>query len=170
MTRIIVYFREVNMDLPVNFTCATNSIRVSFKIFLNDLEQYMEVAGVSSLETIEQKMSDKLSIFLKIFILLYADDTVILSETAEGMQNALDIFQQYCDTWKLQVNINKTKVLVFRKRRTKQVYNFVLNGHVIEASLLNIMAIFPTLLTDWLTKPKNQYSLYIKRCVTKLFQ
>ncbi|XP_069110115.1 calsequestrin-1-like [Argopecten irradians] len=31
------------------------------------------------------------------------DDTVILSETPEGMQNALDIFQQYCDTWKLQI-------------------------------------------------------------------
>ena len=52
---------------------------------------------------------------LKLFLLLYADDIVIFSETDEGLQSGLDILYKYCQTWKLKVNINKTKVIVFRK-------------------------------------------------------
>ena len=58
--------------------------------------------------------------FIDILVLLYADDTVIFSESKEGMQSALNIFQSYCDKWKLTVNINKTKVLVLSKRKCQQ--------------------------------------------------
>jgi hypothetical protein len=45
-----------------------------------------------------------LHIFTQIVVLLYADDTVIFSESLECMQKALDIFQEYCNLWKLSVN------------------------------------------------------------------
>jgi hypothetical protein len=44
-------------------------------------------------------------IFYKIFVVLYADDTVILSETKADMQQALDIFESSCEIWRLQVNV-----------------------------------------------------------------
>jgi ferredoxin-thioredoxin reductase catalytic subunit len=50
-------------------------------------------------------------LFIKLFILLYADDTVIFSETREEMQNMLDVFTDYCKQWKLYVNIDKTKAV-----------------------------------------------------------
>ena len=59
------------------------------------------------------KKNTQFRIMFKLFVKLYADDTVLLSETKEGMQQSLDIFQLYCDLWKLDVNINKTKVMVF---------------------------------------------------------
>jgi hypothetical protein len=31
--------------------------------------------------------------------MLYADDIVLLSETAEGLQNSLDKVSQYCKKW-----------------------------------------------------------------------
>jgi hypothetical protein len=34
--------------------------------------------------------------FITFLILLYADDTVIFSETREEMQNMLDVFTDYC--------------------------------------------------------------------------
>jgi hypothetical protein len=38
-------------------------------------------------------MNDNLlGVFIKLFIVLYADDTVIFSETREEMQNMLDVF------------------------------------------------------------------------------
>ena len=52
---------------------------------------------------------------LELFLLLYADDIVLLSETETGLQQGLDLLEQYCDKWKLTVNINKTKIMVFRK-------------------------------------------------------
>jgi len=52
--------------------------------------------------------------FLKLFLLLYADDIVIFSETQEGLQEGLNVLSKYCEKWKLVVNVNKTtKVMVF---------------------------------------------------------
>ena len=50
---------------------------------------------------------DGILIFCKLLLLLYADDTVISSESAEELRNALNVFQEYCKTWKLTVNITK---------------------------------------------------------------
>ena len=37
------------------------------------------------------------------------------SNTSEGLQNGLSILSEYCSKWKLTVNIDKTKIMVFRK-------------------------------------------------------
>jgi hypothetical protein len=55
--------------------------------------------------------------FLRIFILLYADDVLLISESANALQNALNAFSLYCKQWKLKVNTNKTKIMVFSKRK-----------------------------------------------------
>ena len=52
---------------------------------------------------------------LKLYVLLYADDTVILVENPRELQLALDAIDQYCTLWKLKINVSKTKVLVFSR-------------------------------------------------------
>jgi hypothetical protein len=47
---------------------------------------------------------------------MYADDLVIISESANGLQNAIDNLHDYCLKRKLSVNHNKTKVMTFNKR------------------------------------------------------
>jgi predicted nucleotidyltransferase len=59
---------------------------------------------------------------MKIFTILYADDTVIISETEEGLQQALLNFEQYCDLWKLKVHTQKTKFLFSVSENTKHKY------------------------------------------------
>ena len=66
------------------------------------------------------------------FVILYADDIIILSESKENMQNSLDIFHSYCEMWNLQVNDNKTKVMIFSKRKVRQHIEFYLNGQKLE--------------------------------------
>ena len=34
---------------------------------------------------------------LKLWLMLYADDTVILSETSAGLQESLDVMYDYCE-------------------------------------------------------------------------
>jgi hypothetical protein len=46
---------------------------------------------------------------------MYADDIILLSSTAEGLQAKLDILDSYCNDWCLTVNPTKTKILVFNK-------------------------------------------------------
>ena len=45
------------------------------------------------------------------FMLLYADDTTICSESVEGLQQALDALSDYCD------NVDKTKIVVFSRKK-----------------------------------------------------
>ena len=47
--------------------------------------------------------------------LLYADDIVLLSESAQGLQNLLNKLKIFCYKWNLQININKSKVMIFNK-------------------------------------------------------
>ena len=51
----------------------------------------------------------------KLFLLLYADDIVIMSETEEGLKHGLCLLENYCDRWKLTVNATKTKVMILGK-------------------------------------------------------
>ena len=76
-----------------------------FSLFINDLEVYLQQnqdAGLS----LEQ---------LSIYLLLFADDAVILSDSIQGLQSSLNYLEMYCNKWNLSVNIDKTKIVVFRK-------------------------------------------------------
>jgi hypothetical protein len=64
--------------------------------------------------------------------MLYADDTDILSESQSDLQAQLDAFHEYCLTWKLKVNIDKTKIVIFGSGRTPQNLSFKYNGSEIE--------------------------------------
>ena len=45
--------------------------------------------------------------------LLYADDLVIMSESESGLQYCLQKLELYTKKWKLQINLKKTKILIF---------------------------------------------------------
>ena len=76
-----------------------------FSLFVNDLETYLEQNPNASL------ILDQLSMYL----LMFADDTVIFSESVEGLQLSLNNLESYCNKWDLTVNIDKTKIVVFKK-------------------------------------------------------
>ena len=61
---------------------------------------------------------------LKIFVLLYADDTIVLAESPTELQSALDALFNYCETLKLYVNTAKTKVLVFSRGKIRKPPEF----------------------------------------------
>ena len=52
---------------------------------------------------------------LNYVFLSYADDSVLISKSIFDLQNSLDSVHDYCQRWKLCVNIIKTKIVVFRK-------------------------------------------------------
>jgi len=55
----------------------------------------------------------------KLYLLLYAADSVLMSETETGLQKGLYLLKDYCWRWKLSVNVNKTKVMIFFKKWNK---------------------------------------------------
>ena len=47
--------------------------------------------------------------------LLFADDTILISDTVSGLQSKLNILHEQCIRLGLNINIDKTKIIVFRK-------------------------------------------------------
>ena len=109
-----------------------NLSQVLFSFFLNDLVDFISKAydGLTNVtEAIHFLLStDEVDTFLKLYLLLYADDTVILAESAQQLQAALNAMFLYCKTWKLQVNASKTKVVVFSKKRLNNLPLFRYDG------------------------------------------
>ena len=57
-----------------------------FSIFLNDLEEFLRTKDIVGLKSITDELETELEIYLKIFAMLYADDTLLLAESAEDLQ------------------------------------------------------------------------------------
>ena len=70
-----------------------------FNIFINDLNELFD-------KTFCQPAKIK---NLTLNNLFYAGDLVLVSETSSGLQNGLDRLQEYCEKWRLTVNIKKNQ-------------------------------------------------------------
>jgi hypothetical protein len=69
--------------------------------------------------------------FLKIIVLLYADDTILVSDDPQKLQSCLDDFVEYCSIWHLNINISKTKAIVFGTRNDRN-FSFKINNTPIQ--------------------------------------
>ena len=53
------------------------------------LRNFLETCDVEGLKTVSSELKDKLNLYLKLFIILYEDDTVIMAESAADLQKQL---------------------------------------------------------------------------------
>lgn len=96
---------------------------ILFSMYLNDIENEFILKGAVGIDIG----------MLKLFLLLYADDIIIFANDKDNLQRSLNILEQYCKTWKLKVNTNKTKVMVFRKGgRLPENLHFFYDGSELE--------------------------------------
>ena len=77
-----------------------------FNIFLSDLPHCLNDGDT---RPVSINVSNKLN------SLIWADDLLILSETETGLQNMLKNLKDYSDTNMMQVNLDKTKCMIFNK-------------------------------------------------------
>ena len=59
---------------------------------------------------------------LKAQLLLFADDLVLLTDSETGMQDSMNKLDEYCKLWELEINAEKTKVVVFGKTRNPSAF------------------------------------------------
>jgi hypothetical protein len=66
---------------------------------------------------------------------MYADDIILLSSSANGLQEKLNKLDKFCNDWCLDVNINKTKIMIFNKAGRNINHNFTVDNKNIECFL-----------------------------------
>ena len=81
-----------------------------FSAFINDIVEAMN--KITSMGVVINN--------IKITVLKYDDDLVLLATSQEGLQSGLDLLKTYCEENKLTVNVSKSKVMRVSKRRKAQ--------------------------------------------------
>ena len=60
-----------------------------FSLFLNDLESFFEENNVEPLCNITNLCEESMQMYIKLFLILYADDTALMAESSDGLQKTL---------------------------------------------------------------------------------
>ena len=76
-------------------------------LFLNDLESFLCDKSCNGVNF--ELQYDDITLYLKLLVLLYADDTVVFGTDEKEFQNNLDMFYEYSELWNLSINFDKTK-------------------------------------------------------------
>ena len=64
---------------------------------------------------------------------MYADDTIVMADSKEGLQRAINRMYYFCEKWKLRVNNAKTKVTIFSNRKPiVSKYTFICGENELE--------------------------------------
>ena len=93
---------------------------ILFNIYINELP-YLFEKTISDPFVLPNGMT--------ISSLLYADDLVILSRSKSGLQNCLNQLHHWSKKWLMEINMKKTKVMIFQKHNSKlQDISFLLGN------------------------------------------
>ena len=93
-----------------------------FNVFINDIGDTFTENDVPVLQS------------SSVSHLLYADDLLLLSTTADGLQHNITKVQEFCKQWGLSINIDKTKIMIFSKngRACKDRFQFIIGHSILE--------------------------------------
>ena len=128
-----------------------------FNIYINDLNTYF----TAECEPVEIGMG-------KVHCLMYADDLILLSESAQGLQNSLNILSNYCSIWKLEINHAKSKVILFEPRKQPCTFQFSIGSITLErVYMYNYLGIIIDYKGD-LTQAKTDLYLRAQKAYFKL--
>ena len=93
-----------------------------FSILLADLEEWMGRRGKGR----------KDFEYGRIYSLAYADYVVLVAEEERGMKLMMRTFEEYVREKDLTVNVSKTKMMCFRKRKQKVEYEWRIAGEEVQ--------------------------------------
>lgn len=94
-----------------------------FILFISGLEQHLRDAGFEG---------SSLGRALEILTLAYADDIVLLADTAQATQKILNALATFCAALGLSVNTKKTQIIIFHKSpKYLSMPVFTYNGNII---------------------------------------
>ena len=121
---------RINQSITDFFFCklgVTQGCLISprlFIIFINELEKELKNSNCRG---------TSLASAVGIFLLMYANDIALIADTSVEIQRKLKALESFCQKWGIEVNMAKTKIIVFRnggKLSSKE--KFLYNGKTVD--------------------------------------
>ena len=94
---------------------------ILFALYMNDLEKDLSCKA-KGINLWDQSICS----------MLYADDLVLLPESASDLQIQMDLLSEYAKKWNLEINIMKTKVLIFNKSNKTSGITWCIDNEIVE--------------------------------------
>ncbi|XP_053386465.1 uncharacterized protein LOC128550759 [Mercenaria mercenaria] len=95
---------------------------ILFILFINDISTTLDF----------NKLTENDLNQLSMYMLLFADDIALFTTDPNSLQAQLDIIYTYSEKWGFKINVQKTKICVFEKRKSHHNFNWFINGEQIE--------------------------------------
>ena len=122
-TNSIIYDNELSETFPYKYPDTLST--TLFNLYINDLPDIFKFKGNNpvAIDNIE------------ISCLKYADDLVLMSTCPLSLQKYITNLEEYCTKWKLEVNLKKTKIIVFNKQGSLiKKYKFFFKKQIIQST------------------------------------
>ncbi len=88
-----------------------------FAFYINDMENKLLEHGCNYINFSD----DFINTYMKLLVLMYAEDTIILCDTEEGTRQALLPLYANCNEWKLKLNCTNRKLLCSAEGRFTKI-------------------------------------------------
>ena len=111
-------FKDVTIGLKQGDPLST----ILFLFFIND------ISGSLDLENLNETNFD----ILTFYMLLFADDIALFSTSPDGLQLQLNNINTYSKRNGLKININKTKICIFEKRKSNNNHSWTIDNQQLE--------------------------------------
>ena len=112
--------KSINPSIGVRQGCIISPSL--FNVYINDLANSLTCPSTDPVFLVDTPLN----------CLMFADDIILISRSEKGLQKCLEKTSDYCKTWKLKVNHDKSKCLVFSKQITHENPQFFIDDTVLE--------------------------------------
>ena len=128
---IILPFMRSTIELKMVHHMLIHDLKMYLCIvccILNDLESFL--CDKSCNDVNFEFQYDDITFYLKLLVLVYTDDTIVIGTDEKEIKNNLDMFYEYSELWNLSINFDKNRIMIFGTRQDQRC-NFNLGGHKI---------------------------------------
>ena len=100
---------------------------MAFYHFLNDFKDFITnyTRGLSKIASSEKLRERESEVFKSLFVLLYVDETVPLSEIENDMQLMIIATADYCKKFDMIINVGYTKYMIFSKDKSGNCQHYM---------------------------------------------
>ena len=127
-------FETEFFDCPIGVKQGDNISATLFSIFINDLAEQIKDTkiGIYLNKNVQNDNCKTSSNDIFLNILLYADDICLMTTNENDLQFLLNIVENWCQKWRLEVNLTKTNVMHIRNPRCAQSrFVFLFNHRIV---------------------------------------
>ena len=109
-------------NCPIGLKQGDSISATLFSIFINDLAEEIKSSGIGL--NLNEHLNDRTFMssneYFFLNILLYADDLILMASNENDLQFLLNIVENWCTKWRLEVNLTETNVMHVRNARSPQ--------------------------------------------------